>query len=62
MTIITVDCYICKHFTGKITGMAEIGCKAFPSGIPGDIRYAEGKHTEPYDGDHGIQFEPVEDK
>ena len=44
-------CIFCKHFTGLRT------CKAFPEGIPLEIWNAENKHTEPYEGDHGIQFE-----
>ena len=62
MNILMIDCYICKHFTGKITGKAELGCKAFPNGIPEAIRSGKRKHTQPIEGDHGIQFEPVEGK
>ncbi len=32
-------------------------CTAFPEAIPGDILTGEIKHTEPYSGDNGIQFE-----
>lgn len=34
-------------------------CDAFPDGIP-DAIYDEGfDHTKPYEGDSGIQFEPL---
>ncbi len=32
-------------------------CEAFPDGIPHEIWIGENKHTEPYPGDNGIQFE-----
>jgi len=32
-------------------------CKAFPDGIPDEIAYGDNKHTEPYPGDNGIQYE-----
>ena len=45
-------CYKCIHVN-------EDGqtCKAFSDGIPGEILTGEVRHTEPYDGDNGIQFE-----
>jgi len=33
-------------------------CLAFPDGIPDDILGGEVDHTQPHDGDHGIQYEP----
>jgi hypothetical protein len=35
-------------------------CAAFPTspGIPPEITSGEVSHTEPYPGDHGIQYEP----
>jgi len=37
-------------------------CDAFPDypGIPNEIGWGDNLHTEPYTGDHGIQFEPLE--
>ncbi len=34
-------------------------CLAFPDGIPEDIRLGENDHSEPVEGDHGLQFEPI---
>jgi hypothetical protein len=53
-------CVTCRHW------QFENHCAAFPlltetgelGGIPGDFRYADFRHTQPYPGDHGIQFEP----
>ena len=33
-------------------------CDAFPEGLPENIRQGKFDHTEPYDGDHGVQFSP----
>jgi len=44
-------CVICKHQQpGSI-------CKAFPDGIPDEILMMENDHSQPIEGDHGIQFE-----
>ena len=55
----------CKYYIGVIqsddTELTETNsCKAFPDGIPSGIAYGEHDHTEPYKGDNGIQFEPIE--
>ena len=47
-------CVICKYRIKKNI------CDAFPSGIPKDILNGEHDHKNPYKGDNGIQFEPIE--
>ena len=41
--------------------MDDIQCEAYPDGIPYVILNGEHDHTEPYEGDNGIQFEPIEE-
>jgi len=48
-------CKLCKHFSLK-----DLNCKAFPDGIPPDIAFGENTHTEPFEGDRGIQFEVMD--
>jgi hypothetical protein len=46
----------CKHLDVSDYNLQR--CAAFPDGIPEEIRYlGTVLHTEPYEGDHGIQFE-----
>lgn len=47
-------CSFCKHVLGTKK------CKAFPQGIPAEIWEGENRHTSPYPGDNGIQFEKYE--
>lgn len=57
-------CGYCKHFDIKKSTFnrgANV-CNAFPEGIPDEIWLGENNHKQPYKGDHGIQFEPVEKK
>ena len=56
----------CKHFQGMsepIEGEEDgvFVCAAFPEGIPDEIVFGSNKHTSPYTGDNGIQYEKAED-
>jgi len=46
-------CAYCKHKHEDTPT-----CEAFPDGIPDEILMMKNDHTEPFEGDHGIQFEP----
>jgi len=48
------QCADCRHWRGGTK------CAAFPERIPGTILRNEHDHREPYEGDNGIRFEPVE--
>ena len=57
-------CSYCKHFDLDKSDY-ESGknvCEAFPDGIPDKIWLGQNNHKKPYKGDHGIQFEPVENE
>lgn len=58
------QCGSCKHFHGldypDENGRFpdKVTCDAFPNGIPQEIYSDKIKHTKPYPGDNGIQYEP----
>ena len=52
------SCLNCKAFHFNDWGT----CDAFPDGIPTEITFGAVNHFKPYEGDHGVQFEPIEDK
>jgi len=54
--IIVPQCYRCKNFIG------DSACLAFPQGVPEVILMGINDHSEPFEGDGGIQFEDVEGK
>lgn len=48
-------CLLCKHLLNG----EKFACKAFAE-IPDDIIFSRFDHRQPYPGDNGIQFEPIE--
>lgn len=57
MTLILPQCVFCKHYRKGDEGPE---CDAFPDSIPSVILRNERDHRKPYDGDNGIQFEPID--
>jgi hypothetical protein len=49
-------CPRCKHLRDRVLWT----CRAFANGIPAAILTNRHDHHEPYPGDHGIQFEPID--
>lgn len=49
------QCADCRHYRGSLK------CDAFPEHIPEPILLCQHDHREPYPGDNGIRFEPIDD-
>ena len=49
-------------FQQQMTDMIpfSLKCKAFPNGLPDTIRQGRWDHREPFEGDNGILYEPVD--
>lgn len=53
-------CLDCVHYEG-VKAKGGITCKAFRDSIPRAILVSQYDHRQPYPGDNGIQFEPIEE-
>ena len=51
-----MQCIDCKHYLGAWE------CDAYSLGIFEQIRTGNHDHTQPYPGDQGIRFEPIDDE
>ncbi len=54
------QCLQCRHFDG--TYRLGYRCEAYVMGIPDAIVHNGHDHRNPYEGDNGIHFEPLEDE
>lgn len=54
--MIDIGCLNCVHFNRDKWAT----CDAFPDGIPFAITSGVYDHRQPYPGDNGIQFEPID--
>jgi hypothetical protein len=57
MTSVMIPCASCTRFHRE-NDQGET-CTAFPTAIPREILYGGHDHRTPFEGDGGIQWEPV---
>jgi len=64
LSCIIPQCTFCKHAWDRSRRgePPQARCDAFPDGIPEEILWNRVRHDLPYPGDHGIQFEPLEEE
>lgn len=58
--MIAVQCDNCKNNLWFKARLKTLHCKAFSEGIPTEILSDSFDHTNPFPGDNGIRFEPIE--
>lgn len=59
MTHKAPQCLECKNYNSLDS--ENLTCIAYPNGIPDNISTGEHDHKEPFEGDNGVQFEPIEE-
>ena len=50
----------CSNCTRLDKNSDDFTCAAFPDGVPDDILTNFRTHVEPYPGDNGIRFDPID--
>ena len=55
--LVVTQCLLCDHMS-RIGGLV---CRAFPGRIPTEIVENRADHSEPFEGDDGIRFNPRPD-
>jgi hypothetical protein len=53
------QCARCRHLWNDPPSKGGPRCAAFPKGIPAAILSDRYNHKQPYKGDRGIRFEPI---
>lgn len=57
LPVYSTICTFCRNWLTD----GDYTCKAFPEKIPEEIWLGENDHRKPFEGDNGIQFEPLKD-